>query len=150
MESRAPSYHTLMLDVDGRLQIPLRQLRFSFARSSGSGGQNVNKTSTKAILRWQVLRSPSLPEDVRERFLERYRRRITRDGELVMSSQRFRDQGRNVADCLEKLRRMLAEVAPPPKRRRPTRRTRASVERRLREKQARARVKESRGKVGPD
>ena len=138
-----------MLDVDDRVQIPLRQLRFSFSRSSGSGGQNVNKTSTKATLRWHVVRSPSLPDDVRERFLERYRRRITQEGELVMSSQRFRDQGRNVADCLEKLRRMLRAVSVRPKQRRPTRRSRSSIEKRLQAKQARGRVKELRRKPGP-
>ena len=81
-----------------------------------------------------ALGSASLPDDVRDRFLERYPRRITTEGELVLHSQRFRDQGRNVADCLEKLRAMLKEVARPPRRRRPTRPTRASRERRLSEK----------------
>ena len=120
-----------MLVVNDRIRIPLRELHFDFARSSGPGGQNVNKVATKAVLRWPVARSRSLPDDVRERFMARYRRRITRDGELVLQSQRFRDRGRNIADCTEKLRHMLQEVATPPRRRRPTRPTRASVERRL-------------------
>jgi ribosome-associated protein len=138
-----------MLVVNRRIRIPLRELRFQFARSSGAGGQNVNKVSTKAILRWPVTSSPSLPEDVRERFLERNRRRITRDGELVMSSQRFRDQGRNVADCLEKLRGMLLEVARAPRRRRATRPHAASRERRLAAKRHQAKKKRSRGRVDP-
>jgi ribosome-associated protein len=136
-----------MLMVNRRIRIPLRELRFQFARSSGAGGQNVNKVSTKAILRWPVEASPSLPGDVRERFLSRYRRRITRDGELVMSSQRFRDQGRNVADCLEKLRAMLLEVATAPRRRRPTRPHAASRERRLESKRRQAEKKRRRGRV---
>jgi ribosome-associated protein len=123
-----------MLVVNPRLRVPLREFRFTFARSSGAGGQHVNKVNTKATLRWSVVTSPSLAEGVRRRFLERFRRQITSSGELVISSQRFRDQGRNVADCLEKLRAMLAEVATPPRRRKPTRPTRASVEQRLRTK----------------
>lgn len=133
-----------MLVVDDRVRVPLRELRFSFARSSGPGGQRVQKVSTKATLRWSVRDTPSLPEDVRARFLERYRRRITRDGELVVTSQRFRDQGRNVADCLEKLRAMLEEVTPAPRRRRPTRPTRAARERRLAGKRAKGATKQLR------
>ena len=124
-----------MLEIDHRIRVPLREFSFTFSRSAGAGGQNVNKVNTKATLRWAVARSPSLPDDVRERFLERYRRRITGEGELVLTSQRFRDQGRNVADCIEKLRAMLLEVSRPPRRRKPTKPTRASRERRLAEKQ---------------
>jgi ribosome-associated protein len=125
-----------MLVVNSRLRVPLRELRFTFARSSGPGGQRVNKANTKATLRWSVGSSPSLPEAVRDRFMERFRRRISATGELVITSQRFRDRGRNVADCLEKLRAMLQEVATRPRRRRATRPTRASVEQRLRSKRA--------------
>jgi ribosome-associated protein len=124
-----------MLVVNAQLKIPLREFRFSFARSSGPGGQNVNKLNTKALLRWAVSRSPSLPEPVRRRLLWKHRRRVTSQGDLLVSSQRFRDAGRNVADCLEKLRAMLAEAAVAPKSRRPTRPTRASAQRRLDQKQ---------------
>jgi len=120
-----------MLVVNARLKIPLREFRFTFARSSGPGGQNVNKLNTKALLRWPVVRSTSLPEAVRQRLLARHPRRITAEGDLLVSSQRFRDAGRNLADCLEKLRAMLAEVATAPKPRKATRPTRASVRARL-------------------
>jgi ribosome-associated protein len=133
-----------VLVVNSRLRIPLRELRFTFVRSSGPGGQHVNKASTKAVLRWSVATSPSLPESVRARFVERYRRRMTADGDVVISSQRFRDRGRNIADCIEKLRRMLEEVATPPRRRKPTRPSRSAVDRRLKEKKLRARKKELR------
>jgi len=132
----------------GRVSVPLGELRFQYARSSGAGGQNVNKVATKAVLRWDVAGSPSLPEAVRRRFLERYARRITREGELVVQSQRFRDRGRNVADCVEKLRAMLEAVATSPKPRRATRPGRGAKERRLAEKRKRADVKRRRRPPG--
>jgi ribosome-associated protein len=133
-----------MLIVTPQLRIPLREFEFTFARSGGPGGQNVNKVSSKATLRWPVLSSPSLPGAVRARLLSRYGRRITAGGDLLISSQRFRDAGRNVADCLEKLRELLAAVAAPPKPRRPTRPTRGSIERRLRHKRQRSSTKHNR------
>lgn len=133
-----------MLEVDGKIRVPLRELRFEFSRSGGPGGQHVNKTNSRASLRWQVRDTRHLPAGVKARFLERYARRISRDGELVIHSQRFRDQGRNVADCLERLREMLASVADAPVRRRPTRPTRASKERRLQDKKQRSSRKRNR------
>lgn len=130
-----------MLVVNSQLRIPLSEFQFSYARSSGPGGQNVNKVNTKATLRWPVMTSPSLPEDVRRRLLARHASRVTSQGELVVTSQRSREAGRNAADCLEKLRQLLIQVATPPKRRRPTRPTRGSVQRRLQGKQHQARKK---------
>ncbi|HXH28684.1 MAG TPA: alternative ribosome rescue aminoacyl-tRNA hydrolase ArfB, partial [Candidatus Polarisedimenticolia bacterium] len=108
------------LRVGDRITVGPGELRFQFARSAGAGGQNVNKVSSKAVLRWSVVDAPGLPSDVRARFLSRYARRITGGGELVLSSQRFRDQHRNVEDCLAKLEAMLAGVAEAPAPRRPT------------------------------
>jgi ribosome-associated protein len=126
------------------MQPPLGEVRFSFARSSGPGGQNVNKVESKAVLRWDVARSPSLRGAMRARFLDRFARRITQDGELVLASQRYRVRERNVADCIAKLRAMLAEVAKPPKPRKATKPTRASKERRLTAKKAQSRKKADR------
>jgi ribosome-associated protein len=134
----------------GNLQIPLREFDFAFARSSGPGGQNVNKVNSKATLRWSVLASPSLSAILRSRLLTSLRPRLTTGGELVISSQRFRDAGRNVADCLEKLRNLLAEATRPVKRRKPTRPTRGSAERRLTGKRIRADKKRSRGSISPE
>jgi ribosome-associated protein len=104
----------------------------------------VNKVSSKAILRWPVRASPSLPAPVRERFLERFGHRLTGDGDLLLTSSRFRDRGRNVADCLERLGAMLAEVSSPPRPRKPTRPTRSAAEARLAAKRLKSRKKQTR------
>ena len=133
-----------MLVVNARMSIPLREFRFQFARSGGPGGQNVNKVNTKAELRWHVATSPSLPERVRLRLLAQQRRRINLLGELIVTSQRFRDAGRNVADCLEKLRAMIDAAATEPTPRRATKPTRASQRRRLQEKKQKSEKKQRR------
>lgn len=139
-----------MLVVNSRIRIPEEELELSYVRSSGPGGQNVNKVSSKAVLRFNAAASASLPDDVRERFLARYRSRLTVAGELIISSQRFRDQPRNTADVRAKLRDMLAAVASPPKKRKPTRPTKASVERRIKSKQTMARKKQLRRGVSEE
>jgi ribosome-associated protein len=115
-------------------RVPLRELSFSFARSSGPGGQNVNKVESKAVLRWDVGASRALPSALLARFRARFAHRISGDGVLTLTSQRYRARERNVNDCLAKLAAMLAEVAAPPKPRRATRPSRAAKERRLTEK----------------
>lgn len=124
--------------------MPRSELRFDFARSSGPGGQNVNKVESKAVLRWDVSASRALPAALLARFRTRYARRIRADGVLVLASQRHRTRERNVADCLAKLEAMLAAVATPPKPRKPTRPSRAAKERRIAEKRARSRRKAER------
>ncbi len=133
-----------MLVVNRRIRIPTSEFRFTFARSAGPGGQNVNKVNTKVTLHWPVESSPSLPDDIRDRFRSKYGQRINKNGELVIYSQRYREQGRNTDDCLDKLREMLLDVATAPKKRKRTRPSRASKERRLRDKKAKSQAKESR------
>ena len=130
-----------MLVVGSSLKIPLREFRFTFSRSSGPGGQNVNKVNTKVTLRWAITSSPSVPQAVLQRFRARHPRRVAGSGDLIVTSQRFRDQGRNVADCLEKLRAMLAEVAGPPKVRKKKKRPKADNERRLKAKREKSQKK---------
>lgn len=139
-----------MLVVNHRIAVPLKEFNFTYSRSSGPGGQNVNKVNTKVTLHWSVSSSSSVPEDVRERFVEKLRRRINNKGQLVVVSQRFRDQGRNVGDCLAKLREMLSNVAIAPKARKATRPSRASRERRLQAKQRTSDKKRGRGRVTRD
>lgn len=137
-----------MLVINKRLSIPDKEIWFTFSRSGGPGGQNVNKVSSKATLHWSISKSPSLPDDVRRRFLAKFKNRVTLEGELLLSSQRFRDQPKNVADCLAKLGLMLREVLQPPKPRRKTMPTRGSRERRLQSKRHRSAKLQARR--GPD
>lgn len=132
------------LRIGDRIRVEPGELHFQFARSAGAGGQNVNKVNSKAVLRFAVAVSPGVPGDVRERFLRRFARRITIEGDLILTGQRFRDQRRNVEDCLDKLAAMLAQVAEAPAPRRPTRPGRGSTERRLREKRTRSAIKSQR------
>jgi ribosome-associated protein len=127
-----------------RLTIPEAELRLSFARSGGPGGQNVNKVSSKAVLHFAVRTSPSLPPDVRERFLSRFASRVTTAGEIVIHSEEFRDQPKNIRACYDKLRAMILAVLRPPKKRRPTKPTRGSKVRRLKEKKSRSQIKAGR------
>lgn len=138
------------LVVNSNIRIPFSELSFSFARSAGPGGQNVNKVNSKAILRWPVMHSPSLTPEVRARFLAQNRHRITSDGEFVMSSQRYRDQPRNIADCHEKLQSLLRAAAVRPPRRKKTKPTAASRRRRVANKRNRSATKQLRGRVKDD
>ena len=120
-----------MLRVSPTINLTSDELRLTFARASGPGGQNVNKVNSKAVLTWSVDASRGVPDDVKSRFRQKFGGRINRNGELILASQRFRDQARNIADCMEKLRAMLAAAEHPPKRRIATRKTKSSKMRRL-------------------
>ena len=120
-----------MLEVTNSIRIPLDEFEWSFARSGGPGGQNVNKVASKAVLRWNFDQSPSVPDEVKARFRERFPTRLTTEGEVVLSSELTRDQGRNREDCLVKLAELLRAVARPPKTRRPTKPTKGSQRRRV-------------------
>lgn len=133
-----------MFEIDHRLRVPEEELEWSFVRSGGPGGQNVNKVASKAVLRWDVARTPSLPADVKTRLRAQQANRITNEGVLILSSQQHRDQERNRQECLEKLRAMILHASVVPKKRRRTRPTRASQERRIQAKKRRASIKTSR------
>ncbi len=139
-----------LLAITGSLAIPLDEFRFEFARAGGPGGQNVNKVNSKAVLRWKPAESPSLPGPVRERLLLAVGTRLTKEGELLIGSQLTRDQGRNVADCLVKLRELVLAAARPPRTRRPSRPTLASKVRRVEAKLRRSTTKRLRRKPDAD
>jgi len=122
------------------------EVQLEAVRSSGAGGQNVNKVSSAVHLRFDIVAS-SLPEGVKHRLLALKDRRITRDGVLVIKAWQHRSQDKNRQDALNRLQRLVDTVARPPKRRVPTRPTGASKLRRIESKIRRGRLKAMRGKV---
>jgi len=135
-----------MLVITDDLAIPDDELVERFVRSSGPGGQNVNKVSTAVELRFDVAGSPSLPEALRASLLARRDRRLTDEGVLVISAQRFRTQERNRADARERLAALILAATHVPKARIATRPSRAAKKRRLDAKKQRSQIKSGRGR----
>ena len=133
-----------MIRVTDTLFIDERALTENFVRASGPGGQNVNKVATAVQLRLDLATS-GLPEEVRARLARLAGKRLTQDGAVLITAQRHRTQERNRADALSRLLDLIRRAAEPPKRRRPTKPTRASKERRLEGKARRSRIKSTRG-----
>jgi ribosome-associated protein len=130
--------------------IPETELVESFIRASGPGGQNVNKVSSAVQLRFDVRGSPSLPDDVAVRLMRLAGSRMTRDGVLVITAERFRTQERNRADARERLQALVVQAEVRPVKRRPTKPSTGSKERRLAGKAVRSGVKQGRTKVRQD
>lgn len=126
------------------IQIPDAELTWTFSRSGGPGGQNVNKVSSKALLRWNLLTTAAFGFEPKALLIARLGGRLTKEGDLLISSQRFRDQPRNQEDCKAKLLTLLSEALRPVKVRRPTKPTRGSQERRVQAKKRQARKKSGR------
>jgi ribosome-associated protein len=133
-----------MIEVGPRIRIPESELSERFIRSPGPGGQNVNKLATAVQLRFDVARSPSLPEDVRARLLRLAGRRVDGSGVLSIEAHRHRTRERNREDARERLAELLARAAHRPKARIATRPSRAAKERRLESKRARSDTKRRR------
>jgi ribosome-associated protein len=133
-----------MLEITPTLQIPDTEFTWAFARSGGPGGQNVNKVASKALLRWNIAASSALPEDVKNRLALQQKRFFTLDGDLIITSQLYRDQERNRQDCLDKLRAIILQALAVPKARKKTRPSRGSKRRRLQDKKQRSDVKQNR------
>ncbi|TWU02489.1 alternative ribosome rescue aminoacyl-tRNA hydrolase ArfB [Stieleria varia] len=132
------------LRVNARLTIPEREITLSAVRSSGPGGQNVNKVNSKVTLRWSPANCESLSGPWRDRFVTRFANRINREGELVLHSDKYRDQPRNMADVRQKLVEMLLECQAPPKSRKPTRPTLGSKRRKRDAKEKQSQKKQAR------
>jgi ribosome-associated protein len=136
------------LVVTARIVIAESELEESFIRSTGPGGQNVNKVASAVQLRFDVARSPSLPEAVRAALL--VKAKLTNDGVLVITARRFREQEKNRADARARLVEIVRDAATPPRPRRKTRIPRASKAKRLDSKKHRGRIKQRRGPIAAD
>ncbi|MEN1679645.1 MAG: alternative ribosome rescue aminoacyl-tRNA hydrolase ArfB [Planctomycetota bacterium] len=132
------------LIVTGQIVIPAAELELAFARSSGPGGQNVNKVNSKAQLRWRFRESTALPLAIRRRFQERFASRITASGEVVVSSDTHREQARNTRECYDRLRAMIASTVAAPAIRRRTKPSRGAIENRLQSKRRQSQKKQNR------
>src|SRR5499427_9324184 len=134
----------MLIPINRHLFLDDSEVEESFTRASGPGGQNVNKVSSAVQLRFDLSRSHSLPEEVRERLARLAGRRLTRDDVIVITAQRYRSQERNRQDALDRLVALIRRAAVPPTRRRPTKPSAASKQRRLDTKAHRAAIKQQR------
>jgi ribosome-associated protein len=135
-----------MIEITPFITLRDSEVILSFMRSSGPGGQNVNKVATACELRFDARHSPSLPADIAVRLMKLAGRKLTKDGVIVLSADRFRSQEQNREDATQRLITMIREAAkPPPPKRRPTKPTKGAVERRLTSKAVRSGVKKLRG-----
>jgi ribosome-associated protein len=135
-----------MIRINHQISIEESELVFSFIRSSGPGGQNVNKVATAVQLRFDVLHSPSLTEEVKSRLIRLAGKRMTLDGVLLIEARRFRTQEKNKQDAIERLTKLILKAAIKPKKRIHTLPNRSSREKRLKEKKKKGEIKKYRRK----
>lgn len=145
-----PGYHCPMIYITESIQIDDQEIVLNYIRSSGPGGQNVNKTATSVQLRFNILESQSLPGDVKNRLQKLGGRRVTDEGVLVIEASRYRTQELNRQDALERLTRLVRKAAEKPKSRVATRPSAEEKRKRLNTKKARGEIKRLRRKVDPD
>ncbi len=135
-----------MIRISPTLALDESELSFRFIRSPGPGGQNVNKVASGVLLRFNVLQSPSLPEELRTRFLKLYGSKLTLDGEIIIKATTYRTQESNKRDALERLRTLLQHAAIRPKKRKKTKPSFTAMQRRLSKKKLHGKTKALRGR----
>ena len=136
-----------MITIDEKIAIPLGELKFSASRSSGPGGQHVNKTSTRMTLIYNVKNSAALDEEQRQLLLQRLASRLTKQGELTISSEKYRSQHANKLDVMAKFAEILSLALEKPRIRKRTKIPHSVHVRRLEKKRQRKEIKQSRGRI---
>ena len=136
-----------MIRVTETISIDENEIQEKFIHASGPGGQNINKVATAVELRFDVANSPNLPEDVRQRLIDRAGRRLTRSGVLIIHARRFRSQERNRCDAVDRLVEVIRRAVETPKPRQKTKPTNTAKQRRLDAKRRRSRIKRLRRSV---
>ena len=136
--------------IKDKFFIDEKEITETFIRSSGPGGQNVNKAETAVQIRFDVAHSSSLPDDVRVRLMVMLRSRLTKDGVLIITAQRYRTQDQNRQDARHRLAELIYRATIPVKKRIPTKPTRSSRETRLAAKSHRSHIKQGRREIGED
>jgi ribosome-associated protein len=138
-----------MIEINDRVTIDESELQLDFIRSSGPGGQNVNKVSSGVQLRYDVKNSPSLPEDIRIRLMHQAHNRITQDGILILEAKQYRTQEQNRQAAIERLVELIRQVSKKPKIRKRTKPSRESNRKRLEAKRHRGQIKRLRRPNSP-
>jgi len=138
-----------MIRITPAIALDENEIQEEFIRASGPGGQHVNKAATAVQLRFDATRSPSLPDDVRQRLVKLAGKKMTEDGVMIITARRFRSQERNRQDAMDRLTALIRKAAEKPKPRRKTKPPLASKERRLEEKHQRSETKRQRKIVSP-
>jgi len=133
-----------MIRISPTIFLDESELEYHFIRSPGPGGQNVNKLATGVQLRFNILNSPSLPEELRLRFAKLHGSKLTQGGEIIIKASRYRAQEKNKQDALERLRSWLLEASIRPKKRKKTKPSFSSVQRRLNQKKRQGKIKQLR------
>jgi ribosome-associated protein len=133
-----------MIEINNKIFIPENEIQFSFIRSSGPGGQNVNKVSTAVQLRFDIVNSPSLNDEIKRRLIEKSGNRVTKEGILIIEAKRFRTQESNRQDAVERFIELIRKAEKKPKKRIKTKPSKESRQKRIEEKKKRSEVKKMR------